>query len=106
MRVPFGFLLVVLGSTTVAQQVSDTLFKPSIKKAYNAIGTGPTVLIDEAHYNFHTALGRFRPFAMLLERDGFQIRRGTKPFSKESLQGVSILVISNALSSRNQSTWE
>ncbi len=89
-----------------AQQVSDTVFQVPLKEAAFAKGNGPVVMIDEAHYNFHTAIGRFRPFAMLLERDGFVVKRGTSPFSPANLNNVGVLVISNALHARNDSIWE
>lgn len=89
-----------------AQQVSDTLFQAPLRQVLFAKGSGPVVVIDEAHHNFHIAQGRFRPFGMLLERDGFVVKRGTLPFSRTNLKGIDVLVISNALSARNDSIWE
>ena len=37
-----------------AQQVPDPDFKPPIEKPAYAEGKGLVVLIDEAHFNFHT----------------------------------------------------
>jgi len=48
-----------------AQQVADTTFAPPIAKPAYAHHTGPLVFIDEAHQNFHTVSGRYRPFADL-----------------------------------------
>jgi hypothetical protein len=105
MKIHFTALCMVVTGLVMAQQVSDTLFQaPIAKPAYNK-GKGPVVLIDEAHHNFHTATGRFRPFGLLLERDGYVVKRGINPFSKESLQGVSLLVISNALNESNVGSW-
>jgi uncharacterized protein (DUF2249 family) len=100
-------LATCLFTTTLvfSQQVSDTLFTPVLAKPAYVKGAGPVVMIDEAHHNFHTAIGRFRPFAILLQRDGFQIKRGTIPFSAVQLKDVSILVISNALNARNNTDW-
>jgi hypothetical protein len=101
-------ILALLTSVGIAhaQQVSDTVFQVPLQKAAYAKGNGPVVMIDEAHYNFHTALGRFRPFAMLLERDGFVVNRGQAPFTKSALNGIDVLVISNALNVRNDTLWE
>jgi len=46
-----------------SNQVVDTMFpaSPPRHPAF-APGRGPRVMIDEAHDNFHTAGGRFRPF--------------------------------------------
>lgn len=58
---------------------------------------GPRVLIDEAHYNIHTARGRYLPFARLLERDGLWVRRGMTRVSADALRSVDVLVVANAL---------
>lgn len=101
--------LLFLTSITVgslhAQQVADTAFVADVGKPKYAAGTGPTIVVDEAHHNFHTAVGRFRPFAMLLERDGYVVKRGRESFTAGSLQGTKVLVISNALNERNVQDW-
>ncbi len=58
---------------------------------------GPVVLIDEAHHNVHRANKSYRPFAKLLESDGYRVRRGTSGITPEVLDGVAVLVISGAL---------
>ncbi|MGE0130137.1 MAG: DUF4350 domain-containing protein [Blastocatellales bacterium] len=88
-----------------AQQVADPDFKPPIEKPAYAEGKGPVVLIDEAHFNFHRASGRYQSFADLLRRDGYVVRASKETFSKESLKAGKILVIANALSQRNGLNW-
>jgi hypothetical protein len=88
-----------------AQQVSDPDFKPPIEKPAYAEGKGPVVFIDEAHFNFHRASGRYQTFADLLRRDGYLVEASKEKFSKESLKGAKILVIANALSQRNGLNW-
>ena len=88
-----------------AQQVPDPDFKPPIEKPAYAEGKGPVVLIDEAHFNFHTASGRYQTFADLLRRDGYVVQASKEKFSKESLKAGKILVIANALSQRNALNW-
>jgi hypothetical protein len=58
---------------------------------------GPKVLFDEAHNNFHTASGRYKPFADLITNDGYQVTPNKQKFSRETLKDFKILVISNAL---------
>lgn len=102
------FFLVLVCSLTItirAQQVPDTDFKPKIEKPAFAEGKGLTVLLDEAHFNFHTASGRYQTFADLLRRDGYVVNASKEKFSKDSLKAGKILVIANALSQRNQLNW-
>ena len=56
----------------------------------------PAVLFDEAHHNFHTAGGRYKPFAELIASDGYQVIPNREKFSREVLQKGDILVIANA----------
>ena len=58
---------------------------------------GPTVLFDEAHRNIHRVNRTYAPFAELIRNDGYRLRRGRQPFSRTSLEGVHVVVISNAL---------
>jgi hypothetical protein len=103
-------MLFVLAATTAAtlcaqRQYADTLFSPPIDDPAYAPGAGPTVYIDAGHQNFHTKDGRYRPFATVLERDGYPVRSFTGPFTAEALRPVDILVISNALNERNVGNW-
>ncbi|HEY3518785.1 MAG TPA: DUF4350 domain-containing protein [Gammaproteobacteria bacterium] len=82
-------------SPLAAQQVSDPDFNASVANpAYSR--EGPTVAIDEAHGNFHTADGRYKPFAEVLRSDGYEVRAFTSTFDARSLGGIDVLVISNA----------
>lgn len=91
------FCLILLGALSVSgQQVADPDFDTKVAKpAYKK--SGPTVLFDEAHNNFHTAGGRYKPFADLITSDGYQVAPNKEKFSKQSLKAYKILVISNAL---------
>ena len=53
-------------------------------------------MFDEAHNNFHTADGRYRPFAELLRNDGYRLAASTRMLSAEALADVDVLVIANA----------
>lgn len=100
MRAHMFLPLVVLafcGAAHAQSQVSDPEFKPSVARPAFA-SNGPVVVLDEAHDNFHTAAGRYKPFADLLRADGFTVREGKAKFDRDSLRGSKILVIANARS--------
>jgi len=67
---------------------------------------GPKVLFDEAHNNFHTASGRYKPFADLITSDGYQVTPNKQKFSLETLKGFKILAISNALGAQRMGSAE
>ena len=90
----FGTCAVV--SAIGAQQVADTTFRPPIERPAYPVGTGPVVQIDEAHHNFHTATGRYLPFAELLQRDGYVVKASAARLTTDVLNRGRVLVISNA----------
>jgi hypothetical protein len=56
----------------------------------------PRVLMGKAHRNFHTASGRYKPFADLLRNDGYLVTSNSQPFTADTLQDINVLVIANA----------
>lgn len=91
-----ALLIACAGAAAAQTQTSDPDFDAAVERpAYH--GDGPVVVIDEAHHNFHTAAGRYRPFADLLRNDGYRVVAGTTAFGQDVLQNVDVLVISNAL---------
>jgi Domain of unknown function (DUF4350) len=77
-------------------QRPDPTFNSSVEHpAYT--GTGPEILFDEAHQNFHTTRSGYKPFADLMRNDGYSVQANQSPFSASTLAGVSTLVIVNAL---------
>ena len=85
------------------QQVVDSTFVARVRSApAYASGRGPVVMIDEAHHNFHTATGRYQPFARLVARDGFVIRSNTARFDSATLASARVLVIANAVAEKNE----
>ncbi|HEY2744866.1 MAG TPA: DUF4350 domain-containing protein [Polyangia bacterium] len=94
-------LALLVASSARAQQVPDTGFKPPIPNPAYASGRGPRVVVDGGHHNFHTADGRYLPFAALLRRDGYRVSGSTSPFTADSLKSADILVIANALAAVN-----
>lgn len=101
-------LIVFLGFISgylLSQQVADTSFNPVISPPEYAWGKGPVVLIDEGHNNFHTAGGRYLPFARLLRADGYVVKGSAGDFKEQNLNKAGILVIANALNSLNIQNW-
>ena len=84
-----------------AQQAPDTTFDVTIARPAWEAGTGPRLVLDEAHHNFHTLSGRYRPFGDLARHDGLRVAAGGAPFTRESLAACDLLVISNALGSED-----
>src|SRR3989442_14465327 len=89
-------LLIFVDVAAHCQQIADPHFNSSVEHpAYTK--NYPRVLFDEAHNNFHTAGGRYKPFADLIFSDGYQVVVNRKPFTNASLLTFKILIIANAL---------
>ena len=90
------FVLLLFPAIAAAQQTADPEFdtsveRPAFKKNY------PRLLFDEAHNNFHTTTGRYKPFADLISNDGYHVIRGRKTFVSGALNTYKVMVIANAL---------
>jgi hypothetical protein len=82
-------------SPRAQQQLVDPDFRPVVEHpAYPT--NGPTVAIDEAHSNVHTASGQYAPFAALLNNDGYHVVASTRTFETGVPAGTGVLVIANA----------
>lgn len=78
------------------QQLADPNFDARVARpAYTK--NNPKVLFDEAHNNFHTTTGRYKPLADLVSNDGFRVTANKERFQPETLQAYDVLVIANAL---------
>ncbi len=100
-----AILLMILCGSAQAQQMGDPNFNPRIANPAYPHGKGPIVLIDGAHNNFHTAEGRYGPFAELLRKDGYRVTPIVRTFTAESLRKADVLVIANALHKSNLKSW-
>lgn len=89
-------LLVCSAGAAFGQQVPDSNFDVKVARPAYA-KKQPKVLFDEAHHNFHTADGRYQPFATLITNDGCIVTPNKQKFTKQSLAGYDVLVIANAL---------
>ena len=102
-----GFALLVTGIVwaTAASQNADAAYKPFVREPAFAGRGRPEVLIDDAHFNVHTLSGTYEPFAELLRRDGFWVRRTSVPLSSAAFRASFggrfgervVLVVSNPL---------
>lgn len=99
-KFPYSFVLLAMLPTVVvgqpiSEQIADPNFNPKVERpAYTK--DRPNVLFDEAHFNFHTAGGRYKAFADLIGNDGYQVVPGTRKFEESVLEGFDILIIANA----------
>src|SRR5437870_5824058 len=73
------------------QQIVDPDFKGAVERPAYSRG-GPTVAIDEAHSNLHTAGGQYKPFADLLTNDGYRVIASTHKFEAGDLVRIDLLV--------------
>ena len=99
------FYVLFISGVSFSQQIGDPDFRPPIFDPAYAQGKGSKIYIDEAHNNFHTMEGRYKPFAELLERDGYVVIPLKDTIHKNMLDSVDILVIANALNIRNTEDW-
>lgn len=74
----------------------DRSFRYKINRPAYPEGKGPMVFIDEAHNNFHTAVGTYFPFAELLRQDGYVVRRAIEKISGRLLASGAVYVIADA----------
>lgn len=100
------FLITLLLSChSDGQQVPDDSFNPAIKNPAFPKGTGPLVLVDEAHNNFHKIAERYRPFAKLLGNDGYILKESKSKISFDILNQCKIFVSSVPTSKKNLSAF-
>jgi hypothetical protein len=98
-------ILTTLAGAASAQQIADSTFAPPIVNPAFASGKGPVVLLDQGHGNFHTASGRYRPFAEFLRRDGYVVEPFPSKFTASTLRDARVLVVANPLAEVNQQNW-
>lgn len=88
-----------------AQQIADSTFNTKVDHP-SYLASHPEVLFDEAHQNFHTASGRYKPFVDLIISDGYRVTPNREKFTSEILEGYHILVIANALGAESMKSPE
>ena len=83
-------------STVEPARTVDESYRPEIPDPAFPPGEGPVVCVDEAHNEFHSVEGTYRPFADVLTRDGYRLRSVTEPASPATLEPCAILVVPDA----------
>lgn len=87
--------LVFKPDAVLVQQVADPNFDSSVADP-TYTKEAPRVLFDEAHFNFHTTQGRYKPLVELISHDGYQVISNKQTFETEELAEYKILIIANA----------
>lgn len=101
-------LLLLSGCATThppTTQVAANDWRPAVAAPQFAPDTGPRVLVDAAHGNFHTINGRFAAFAALLRADGYRVTSAGQPITPELLATADVFVIANAVKGGEDSQW-
>ena len=88
--------LLLATAAPAQQQVADPDADTKVARPAFAEGQGPLVAIDQGHGEFHTATGRYAPFARVLMADGYRLGSFDARFSADTLKDVGVLVIANA----------
>ncbi len=90
---------------THAQVRTDVGFQPAITQPEYPAGEGPLVLVDRAHHNFHVGADEFAQLVRLLRGHGYRVQGLEEPVSATALAGADVLVIMNAVASREDKEW-
>jgi hypothetical protein len=99
-----GLFLVGGASCFNSDQQPDPDFVPkNINSTFSKLNS-PVVLIDEAHNNFLTKNGRYKPFSQVLSSDGYTVKPSKEKFTLTYLKQADILVVANALD-KNRRNW-
>jgi len=83
------------------EQAANQTFQFGNSDPAFAFESGPLVCVDAVHHNYHTADGRYRPFAELLRGDGYRVEGFDSTFSPKALERCDLLVIANPLGEAN-----
>ncbi len=88
------------------RQEADNDYRPVVEQPVFPQGTGPLLLVDCGHQNFHTLEDRFAPFGRVAELNGFRVRSIKGTIDGPALAGAKVLVITNALHEQNVGSWK
>jgi uncharacterized protein (DUF2249 family) len=90
------FVVAVAALRLGQQQVADPSFEAKVTHpAYK--DRHPKVLFDEAHNNFQTTQGGYKPFVELITNDGYAVTPNQQKFQQKVLEGYEMLIIADAL---------
>jgi hypothetical protein len=92
----FGVLSTLLLFLCASCRKYDTSYAVDVAQpAYTT--SHPRVLFDEAHHNHHRASKSYRPFAKLIENDGYRVIPLRKDVTPHNLAGAAVLVVVTAM---------
>ena len=98
-------LLGVSLTTRAQHQVADDTWQPDTASPAFPADSGPRILVDAAHGNWHTIDGRFRGFAKLARADGYRVASATETLSPTLFESADLFVIANAVKDGENSEW-
>jgi hypothetical protein len=91
----------ILGSINLVfgqwSMTNDPEFDSSVEKPRYSQGTGPVILLDNAHHNFIVQWNFIEPFEDLAKSDGYQTVVDSLKFTPEYLSNIDIVMIITAL---------
>jgi hypothetical protein len=90
---------------STSSQLADSDWSPIVSDPLFPEDSGPAILVDAAHGNFHTMEGRYAAFAELLGLDGYRVRSAHESVSSELLRQADVFVIANALHGGQDADW-
>ena len=96
-------MLLSISLNGLSQPSADSTFDTSVKQVAYTGTVHPRVLFDEAHHNFHTSTGRYKPFADLLRNDGYILIPNKAKITHDVLLGNDIFVCANAFATEPDS---
>jgi hypothetical protein len=79
---------------------------PRVETSGRPQASGPVVLIDEAHHNFHRVTGSYGVVAEVIRADGFVVRAGSAKVTDAAVSGVTVFVSANPLAEPRQALVE
>ncbi len=85
-----------------AGQAPDRDYVPHLAAPAYTGSHAPTVCMDGAHYNAHTADGLYAPFARLMQADGYRVRALADRFERDVPVDCAVLVSVNAAGARRR----
>src|ERR1041385_6314562 len=95
MKIPALLLMVSLAATACSRDYDASYAVDVAQPAYRT--THPRVLFDEAHHNRHTTTTSYRPFAKLLENDGYDVVPLREAITPAALETAQVLVVVTAM---------
>jgi hypothetical protein len=99
--------LLLLSGCAAHQEIQQqaAAWQPTVSSPQFKADTGPRVLVDAAHGNFHTIDGRFAAFAALLRADGYSVASAGQPVTPALLATADVFVIANAVKGGEKAKW-